>query len=129
MAELKTFVLPSTVEGSDTDKALGQALIAAWQVDGIFQIQATPEQESVTGRALEASRDFFSRPLKDKARTYPTSPTADMSRPERRRRPGRRTARRYSPSAPTFRRTIPASKPHGRATAPPPGRRTGTPRP
>lgn len=67
MAELQTFVLPSIVEGSDTDKALGQALIAAWQADGIFQIQATPEQESVTERALEASRDFFSRPLKEKA--------------------------------------------------------------
>lgn len=67
MTELQTFVLPPTVDGSDVDKELGQALIAAWQDDGIFQIQATPEEEAVTERALEASRGFFGRPFKEKA--------------------------------------------------------------
>jgi isopenicillin N synthase-like dioxygenase len=67
MTELQTFQLPRTVEGSDADRLLGRALIAAWQGDGIFQIQATPEQDAVTGRALDASRAFVSRPLKEKA--------------------------------------------------------------
>ncbi|WP_246890381.1 2-oxoglutarate and iron-dependent oxygenase domain-containing protein [Streptomyces scabiei] len=67
MTELQTFVLPPVVDGSDVDRALGEALIAAWQADGIFQIQATPEQEAATEQALEASRGFFGRPFEEKA--------------------------------------------------------------
>ncbi|WP_405776365.1 2-oxoglutarate and iron-dependent oxygenase domain-containing protein [Streptomyces sp. NBC_01538] len=67
MTELQTFQLPQAVEGSDADRILGQALVAAWQADGIFQIQATPEQDAATGRALDASRAFVGRPLKEKA--------------------------------------------------------------
>ena len=67
MTELRTFRLPSVVEGSESDRLLGQDLIAAWQSDGIFQIQATPEQEAATDRALDASRSFFGRPLREKA--------------------------------------------------------------
>ncbi|WP_229695546.1 hypothetical protein [Streptomyces lacrimifluminis] len=55
MTELRTFPLPPTVEGSDADRLPGQALIAAWQVDAIFQIQATPDQDAATGRVLDAS--------------------------------------------------------------------------
>ncbi|NEA66180.1 isopenicillin N synthase family oxygenase [Streptomyces sp. SID12488] len=67
MTELRTFPLPPTVEGSDADRLLGQALVAAWQVDGIFQIQATPDQDAAIGRALDASRAFVGLPLKEKA--------------------------------------------------------------
>ena len=64
---LQTFQLPPVVKGSKADKALGRALIAAWQADGIFQVQATPEQQEATDRAFHASRAFFSRPLREKA--------------------------------------------------------------
>src|SRR5229473_3584873 len=64
---LQTFQLPSLVEGSEADKALGRALVAAWQADGIFQVQATGEQQAATERALNASRAFFRRPLYEKA--------------------------------------------------------------
>lgn len=68
MSELQTFALPSTVEGGDADKELGKELVAAWRKDGIFQIHATSEQQAATERALNASRDFFRRPLAEKAR-------------------------------------------------------------
>ncbi|GAA3825725.1 2-oxoglutarate and iron-dependent oxygenase domain-containing protein [Streptomyces phyllanthi] len=68
MTALQTFRLPSAIEGGEADKTLGRALIAAWQSDGIFQIEATPEQEAATQRALNASRAFFSRPLPEKAK-------------------------------------------------------------
>jgi isopenicillin N synthase-like dioxygenase len=66
MTQLHTFRLPSLIEGGDADRSLGRALIAAWQADGIFQVQATPEEEAATGRALGASRAFFGRPLREK---------------------------------------------------------------
>ncbi|WP_329267172.1 2-oxoglutarate and iron-dependent oxygenase domain-containing protein [Streptomyces sp. NBC_01451] len=68
MTEPQTFPLPPTVGGGDADRLLGRALIAASQVDGIFQIQATPDQDAATVRALDASRAFVGRPLKEKAR-------------------------------------------------------------
>src|SRR5258708_3201057 len=67
LTTLQTFRLPSVVEGGEADKALGRALIAAWQADGIFQVQATLEQQAATGRALDASRAFFRRPVREKA--------------------------------------------------------------
>ncbi|HEV2372249.1 MAG TPA: 2-oxoglutarate and iron-dependent oxygenase domain-containing protein [Streptosporangiaceae bacterium] len=63
MTILQTFQLPSLVEASDAHEALGRELIAAWQADGIFQVQATGQQQAVTDRALEASRGFFRLPL------------------------------------------------------------------
>ncbi len=67
MTTLQTFRLPSLVEGSDADKKLGRALIATWQADGIFQIQATAEQQAATARAFSASREFFRLPASVKA--------------------------------------------------------------
>src|SRR5260370_468161 len=64
---LQTFQLPSLVDGGEADKALGRALIAAWQADDIFQVQATLEQQAATERAINASRTFFRRPLHEKA--------------------------------------------------------------
>ncbi len=55
------------VKGSDADKALGRELIAGWQADGIFQIQATQQQQAATARALDVSRAFFRLPLRTKA--------------------------------------------------------------
>ncbi|MFG2007102.1 2OG-Fe(II) oxygenase family protein [Spirillospora sp. NPDC048911] len=67
MSPLRTFSLPSSVEGRDADRALGRELVTAWQADGIFQVRATPEQREATDRALAASRAFCRRPLKEKA--------------------------------------------------------------
>ncbi|HEV2370777.1 MAG TPA: hypothetical protein VGS19_01295 [Streptosporangiaceae bacterium] len=50
MTILQTFRLPSLVVGSDAHKALGRELIAAWQADGIFEVQATGQQQAVTDR-------------------------------------------------------------------------------
>jgi 2-oxoglutarate dioxygenase / 2-oxoglutarate/L-arginine monooxygenase/decarboxylase len=67
MTKLRTFQLPTSVEGTDADTTLGRMLVAAWQADGIFQVAATTEQEAATQRALDASRAFFGRPLREKA--------------------------------------------------------------
>ncbi|HEV2372388.1 MAG TPA: 2-oxoglutarate and iron-dependent oxygenase domain-containing protein [Streptosporangiaceae bacterium] len=67
MTILQTFRLPAQVVGSDADRSLGRALIAAWQADGIFQVQATGQQQAATTRALDASRGFFRLPLQVKA--------------------------------------------------------------
>ncbi|HEV2372761.1 MAG TPA: 2-oxoglutarate and iron-dependent oxygenase domain-containing protein [Streptosporangiaceae bacterium] len=64
---LQTFWLPSLVEDSDPHRALGRELVAALQADGVFQVQATREQQAATDRAMEASRDFFRLPLAVKA--------------------------------------------------------------
>ena len=50
-------------------------MIRAWEVDGIFQIVAEPDQDRLIGEAIEASRRFFGMPLEHKAshvsdRTY-----------------------------------------------------------
>ncbi|CAM5324166.1 2-oxoglutarate and iron-dependent oxygenase domain-containing protein [Streptomyces canus] len=65
---LQTFRLPAAVRGTHSDRALGRALVAAWQSDGIFQIRATRTQQEVTDRALAASRTFCRRALNEKAR-------------------------------------------------------------
>ncbi|MGI5460082.1 2-oxoglutarate and iron-dependent oxygenase domain-containing protein [Streptomyces sp. CA-249302] len=65
LTPLRTFRLPSAV--TRTDRPLGEALVSAWQSDGIFQIHATPAQQAATERALAASRAFCARPLREKA--------------------------------------------------------------
>ncbi|MEU6261134.1 2-oxoglutarate and iron-dependent oxygenase domain-containing protein [Streptomyces sp. NPDC047043] len=67
LTPLQTFRPPSAVHGTDADRALGRALVAAWQADGIFQISATVAQQAATERALAASRAFCARPLQEKA--------------------------------------------------------------
>jgi 2-oxoglutarate dioxygenase / 2-oxoglutarate/L-arginine monooxygenase/decarboxylase len=67
MTTLQTFWLPSQVEGTDADRDLGLKLIAAWQADGIFQVQATARQQAATARALDASREFFRLPVSVKS--------------------------------------------------------------
>ncbi|MFI7402485.1 2-oxoglutarate and iron-dependent oxygenase domain-containing protein [Streptomyces sp. NPDC049541] len=67
LTQLRTFRPPPVVDGTDADRTLGRAMIAAWQTDGIFQIHATPAQQAATERALAASRAFCARPLREKA--------------------------------------------------------------
>ncbi|UUQ65827.1 isopenicillin N synthase family oxygenase [Pseudomonas fuscovaginae UPB0736] len=63
MTVLQTFELPETVTGSDSDKSLGQSLIAAWRKDGIFQVATTAPQHARTEAAMAASRRFFKMPM------------------------------------------------------------------
>jgi len=63
---LQTFVLPSDVGGGAADRALADALIAAWRQDGIFQVAIPDAHRGVASRALEASRRFFARPFDEK---------------------------------------------------------------
>ncbi|MFK7607180.1 MULTISPECIES: 2-oxoglutarate and iron-dependent oxygenase domain-containing protein [unclassified Pseudomonas] len=66
MTDLHTFVLPERITGSSADKALGHALINAWQTDGIFQIASTTAQELALQSALQASKRFFKMPHAEK---------------------------------------------------------------
>lgn len=68
MTVLKTFRLPSRVDGSDADITLGQAMIAAWQADGIFQIALEDRLKPITQAAFAASKRFFGLPMADKTR-------------------------------------------------------------
>jgi isopenicillin N synthase-like dioxygenase len=67
MSDLRTFSLPGTVGGTESDIALAGAMIRAWQTDGIFQIAVEPRQDQKTKWALDVSKQFFARPLADKA--------------------------------------------------------------
>jgi 2-oxoglutarate dioxygenase / 2-oxoglutarate/L-arginine monooxygenase/decarboxylase len=68
MTTLRTFSVPFSVTGTQSDIELGRQLIEAWQADGIFQIATDAGQDRATAGALRASRRFFAKPLPDKAR-------------------------------------------------------------
>ena len=65
---LKTFRLPDTVSGTESDVRLAHDLVGAWQTDGIFQVATDPAQDRVTLDAIEASSRFFRLPMQVKAR-------------------------------------------------------------
>ncbi|MFE9631188.1 2-oxoglutarate and iron-dependent oxygenase domain-containing protein [Streptomyces sp. NPDC006463] len=67
MSGLATFQVPDQVTGTAADEALGRAMTAAWQRDGIFQVAAGAGQRARTREAMAASRRFFARPLAEKA--------------------------------------------------------------
>jgi|GEM_PF-1097381 len=69
MAEdLRTFQLPESVAGTESDVRLAQAMIEAWRADGIFQVATDATQRRHTERAIEASRQFFRQPFDVKSR-------------------------------------------------------------
>lgn len=68
MAELETFQLPQSVSGSESDVALGLAMIRAWRRDGIFQLKMSTAQAEKARRAFDSSRRFFRQPLGAKSR-------------------------------------------------------------
>ncbi|MCX5609696.1 MFS transporter [Streptomyces sp. NBC_00047] len=67
MSGFATFQVPDRVTGTAADEALGRAMTAAWQRDGIFQIAADAGQRARTREAMAASRRFFARPPAEKA--------------------------------------------------------------
>jgi isopenicillin N synthase-like dioxygenase len=68
MSELRTFRLPTSVEGSADDVRLAHEMIRAWRSDGIFQVATTPLQHALTTEAFAASRRFFAMPMTSKIR-------------------------------------------------------------
>ena len=67
MSELRTFRLPEQVDGTSLNQTLARQLIDAWREDGIFQVALDPAQCQTTAAAFQASREFFRRPLAQKA--------------------------------------------------------------
>jgi isopenicillin N synthase-like dioxygenase len=67
MTDLRTFRLPASVSGNESDGALGRNMIDAWQAHGIFQIATEPDQDRKTQAAIQASRRFFRAPLEFKS--------------------------------------------------------------
>ncbi|WP_103354041.1 isopenicillin N synthase family oxygenase [Amycolatopsis sp. CA-128772] len=65
---MRTFELPDSVGGRTVDRILGRQLVRTWEVDGIFQVAATAEQDRITREALAASRRFFARSLPEKVK-------------------------------------------------------------
>jgi isopenicillin N synthase-like dioxygenase len=68
LTELRTFQLPQTVHGTESDIRLANDMISAWQADGIFQVAVTPRQAALTRGAYRSSRRFFQLPMEAKAR-------------------------------------------------------------
>jgi isopenicillin N synthase-like dioxygenase len=67
MTTLRTFRVPFSVSGTESDIRLGRTMIEAWQADGIFQVATDAGQDRATANAMASSRRFFAKPLADKA--------------------------------------------------------------
>lgn len=68
VAALPTFTLPSSISSTSAhDRALGRALVAQWQREGIIQIAMSPTQRKLWADAKSASKAFFARPHAEKA--------------------------------------------------------------
>ncbi|KAF5641763.1 2-oxoglutarate-dependent ethylene succinate-forming enzyme [Fusarium tjaetaba] len=67
VGNLQTFILPDKVSDTEENHKLGEALVDAWQKDGILQISMTPEQHSLYKSANYASKRFFGKPYAQKA--------------------------------------------------------------
>lgn len=66
MKDLITFELPETIDEGSVCRTLGEAIIAAWQSDGIFQVAMAGENVGITERAFMESRRFFALPFEQK---------------------------------------------------------------
>jgi 2-oxoglutarate dioxygenase / 2-oxoglutarate/L-arginine monooxygenase/decarboxylase len=67
VTELRTFRVPATVSGGESDVDLARDMIHAWETDGIFQIVAEPDQARLIDEAFAASQRFFAMSLPHKA--------------------------------------------------------------
>lgn len=66
MTTLRTFRLPESVIGTQSDINLAREMIRAWRSDGIFQIATDAVQSRKTESTFEASKRFFRMPLERK---------------------------------------------------------------
>jgi isopenicillin N synthase-like dioxygenase len=67
MTTLRTFRVPFSLSGTESDAKLGRHMIEAWQADGIFQVAMDTAVHETTASAMAASRRFFAQPLERKA--------------------------------------------------------------
>ncbi|CAH0035662.1 unnamed protein product [Clonostachys rhizophaga] len=67
VGKLQTFILPAQVTGTESDKKLGEELVAALQQDGILQVAMTSKQQALYKAANDASKRFFQKPYSQKA--------------------------------------------------------------
>lgn len=67
MTDLQTFQLPESITSQQSDFTLAREMINAWRRDGIFQVATNASQSRKTQNALETSRQFFRRPMKEKS--------------------------------------------------------------
>jgi len=68
IGSLTTFDLPSSINGTESDRALGERMVQTWRKDGIFQIRLTPEQAVVLQEAFKVSKGYFAQPFEEKAK-------------------------------------------------------------
>lgn len=68
MTTLRTFHLPESVIGTQSDIDLAREMIQAWRSDGIFQVATDAVQGQKTESAFEASKRFFRMPLELKSK-------------------------------------------------------------
>ncbi|KAH7130872.1 putative ethylene-forming enzyme [Dactylonectria macrodidyma] len=64
---LQVFTLSSEDMGSAADPSMGEALVAAWQQDGILKIAMDAEQQTLYKAAKDTSKRFFRKPFHQKA--------------------------------------------------------------
>ncbi|GII82200.1 1-aminocyclopropane-1-carboxylate deaminase [Sphaerisporangium siamense] len=67
MTQLRTFTVPASVTGQDSDARLAKDMIRAWQEDGVFQVATRPRQDALVAAAYAESGKFFARPQGFKA--------------------------------------------------------------
>jgi len=68
IGHLKTFTLPTTIEGNSQDHAMAKAMIDEWRQTGIFQIKIPEAQRELLRDCFKVSRQFFSAPFAEKAK-------------------------------------------------------------
>ncbi|KAH8589804.1 hypothetical protein B0O99DRAFT_522586 [Bisporella sp. PMI_857] len=68
VGNLKTFVLPETVDGQEENKAMADAMIHEWRNTGIFQIQMTPSQQALLTDCFSTSKEFFHHSFEEKSK-------------------------------------------------------------
>lgn len=62
MTDLRTFGLPDSVRGTESDVGLGCVMVDAWRTDGVFQVYCNRWQSRRAQDAFEVSSRFFAMP-------------------------------------------------------------------
>jgi isopenicillin N synthase-like dioxygenase len=68
VGNLTTFDLPSFVNSTEGDRALGRRMVQTWRKDGIFQVQLTNKQAAALKDAFHISKAYFAQPFEKKAK-------------------------------------------------------------
>ncbi|KAI1000636.1 2-oxoglutarate-dependent ethylene/succinate-forming enzyme [Podosphaera aphanis] len=68
IGHLKTFTLPTRIEGNADDHAMAKSMIDEWRQTGIFQIKIPEAQRELLRDCFKVSQQFFSAPYAEKAK-------------------------------------------------------------